>query len=101
MEKLEFKIINAGIALETTKLKVKASLEDIEKKHPQREDILKSMSDTLNDLWQVQAVFNFLREKRETNNIEKYKIESENKDLKDEVKKLKVELQNVKNNLSL
>lgn len=101
MEKIEFKIIEAGIALETTKLKVKASLEDIEKKHPQREDILKSMSDTLNDLWQVQAVFNFLREKRETNNIEKYKIESENKDLKDEVKKLKVELQNVKNNLSL
>ena len=36
MEKLEFKIIEAGVALETTKLKVKASLEDIEKKHPGR-----------------------------------------------------------------
>jgi predicted nuclease with TOPRIM domain len=101
MEKLEFKIIEAGVALETTKLKVKASLEDIEKKHPGREDIIKSMTETLNDLWNVQAVFNWLREKRETNELEKYKIESENADLKAEVKKLKKELQDIKNNLTL
>lgn len=101
MEKLEFKIIDAGIALETTKLKVKASLEDIEKTHPQRQDIIKSMTETLNDLWNVQAVFNFLREKRETNNLEKYKIESENTDLKAELKNLKKELQDIKNNLQL
>ncbi len=101
MEKLEFKIIDAGIALETTKLKVKASLEDIEKKHPGREDIIKSMTETLNDLWNVQAVFNWLREKRETNELEKYRVESENADLKAEVAKLKKELQNIKSNLKL
>lgn len=101
MEKLEFKIIEAGVALETTKLKVKASLEDIEKKHPGREDIIKSMTETLNDLWNVQAVFNWLREKRETNELEKYRVESENADLKAEVKKLKKELQDIKNNLTL
>ena len=101
MEKLEFKIIEAGVALETTKLKVKASLEDIEKKHPGREDIIKSMTETLNDLWDVQAVFNWLREKRETNELEKYRVKSENADLKAEVKKLKKELQDIKNNLTL
>ncbi len=101
MEKLEFKIIQAGVALETTKLKVKLSLEDIEKKHPGREDIIKSMTETLNDLWDVQAVFNWLREKRETNDLDKYKIESQNQDLKAEVKKLKKELQDIKNNLTL
>ncbi len=101
MEKLEFKIIEAGVALETTKLKVKASLEDIQKKHPGREDIIKSMTETLNDLWDVQAVFNWLREKRETNNLDKYKIESQNQDLKSEVAKLKKELQSIKNNLTL
>ncbi len=101
MEKLEFKIIQAGVALETTKLKVKSSLEDIEKKHPGREDIIKSMTETLNDLWDVQAVFNWLREKRETNDLDKYKIESQNQDLKAEVKKLKKELQDIKNNLTL
>ena len=101
MEKLEFKIIEAGVALETTKLKVKASLEDIEKKHPGREDIIKSMTETLDDLWNVQAVFNWLREQRETNELEKYRVQSENEDLKAEVKKLKKESQNIKNNLSL
>ena len=101
MEKLEFKIIDAGIALETTKLKVKASLEDIEKKHPGRDDIIKSMTETLNDLCNVQAVFNWLREQRETNNLDNYKIESENQDLKAEVKKIKKELQDIKNNLTL
>jgi len=101
MEKLEFKIIEAGVALETTKLKVKASLEDIEKKHPGREDIIKSMTETLNDLWDVQAVFNWLREKRETNELEKYRVESENTDLKAEVAKLKKELNKIKSNLKL
>ncbi len=101
MEKLEFKIIQAGVALETTKLKVKLSLEDIEKKHPGREDIIKSMTETLNDLWDVQAVFNWLREKRETNDLDKYKIESQNQDLKAEVAKLKKELQAIKNSLTL
>jgi hypothetical protein len=101
MEKIEFKIIEAGVALETTKLKVKASLEDIEKKHPGREDIIKSMTETLNDLWNVQAVFNWLREKRETNELEKYRIESENADLKAEVAKLKKELKDIKNSLTL
>ena len=101
MEKLEFKIINAGIALETTKIKVKASLEDIINKHPGREDLIKSMGETLNDLWEVQAVFNWLREKRETNNLDNYKITSQNADLKSEVEKLKKELQNIKSNLKL
>lgn len=101
MEKIEFKIIEAGVALETTKLKVKASLEDIEKKHPGREDIIKSMRETLNDLWTIQAVFNWLREKRETHYMEFYQTKSENSDLKSEVKKLKKELQDIKNNLTL
>ena len=101
MEKIEFKIIEAGVALETTKLKVKASLEDIEKKHPGREDIIKSMRETLNDLWSIQAVFNWLREQRETFNLDKYKIESQNEDLKSEVKKLKKELNKIKINLKL
>ena len=101
MEKLEFKIIEAGVALETTKLKVKASLDEIDIKHPERTDLINSMRDTLNDLWQIQAVFNWLREKRETNDLDKYKIESQNKDLKAEVAKLKKELQDIKNNLTL
>lgn len=101
MEKIEFKIIDAGIALETTKLKVKASLEDIEKKHPGREDIIKSMTETLNDLWKVQAVFNWLREKRETYEIDMHKIKQENENLNWENKKLRKELQDIKNNLTL
>lgn len=101
MEKLEFKIINAGIALETTKIKVKASLEDIINKHPGREDLIKSMTETLNDLWEVQAVFNWLREKREVHYMELYQTKSENSDLKSEVSKLKKELQDIKNNLTL
>lgn len=101
MEKLEFKIIEAGVALETTKLKVKASLDEIDIKHPERTDLINSMRDTMDDLWNVQAVFNWLREQREVNQLEKYKIESENLDLKDEIKRLKKELQDIKKNLTL
>lgn len=101
MEKLEFKIINAGIALETTKLKIQESLKEIEKKHPNREDLIKSMSESLNDVWNIQAVFNWLREQRETYSLENYKIQSESSDLKDEVKKLTKELKDIKNNLTL
>lgn len=101
MEKLEFKIINAGIALETTKLKIKDSLEHIEKTHPERQDLIKSMTETMDDLWNVQAVFNWLREKRETNELEKYRLQSENLDLKDEVKNLKKEINKIKSNLKL
>lgn len=101
MEKLEFKIINAGIALETTKLKIQESLKEIEKKHPNREDLIKSMSESLNDVWNIQAVFNWLRENRETQYMDFYKTKSENSDLLSEVASLKKELQTIKKNITL
>ena len=43
MDQIELKILLSSIALETTTLKVKSSLEDIESKHPGRKDLIKSI----------------------------------------------------------
>lgn len=101
MDQLEFKILDAGIALNTTELKLKSSLEDIKEKHPKREDIINSMTESLDDVHKIQAVFHWLREKRETYEIDIHKIKQENENLNWEIKKLRKELQDIKNNLTL
>lgn len=101
MEQLEFKILDAGIALNTTETKLKMSLAEIIEKHPKREDLIKSMDESLDDVHKIQAVFHWLREKRETYEIDMHKMQQENDNLNWEIKKLRKELQDIKNNLSI
>ena len=101
MERLDLKLLQASIKLETTKIKVLASLQDIEKKHPGRVDIIESMSETLEDIKDVQACFSFLNERYNSHSIEIHKIQVDLDNAKSENRRLKNELNNIKKNLSL
>ena len=101
MDQIELKILQASIALETTELKVKVSLEDVEKKHPGRKDVIDSMSETLNDLKTIRESFVFLREKYEVAELIHYQQTTEIQSLKSLNKKLKDEVINVKKNLTI
>ena len=101
MDQIELKILQASIALDTTELKVKVSLEDVEKKHPGRMDVIDSMSETLNDLKTIRESFTFLRQKYEVAELIHYQQTTEIQSLKSLNKKLKDEVINVKKNLTI
>jgi hypothetical protein len=53
----ELNIISAKVSIQTTFLKVKISLEDIKKNHPNRHDIIHSMERSLVDLQEISLVY--------------------------------------------
>jgi hypothetical protein len=53
----ELNIISAKVSIQTTFLKVKISLEDIKKNHPNRFDIIHSMERSLVDLQEISLVY--------------------------------------------
>ena len=76
-------------------------MEDVEKKHPGRKDVIDSMSETLNDLKTIRTSFVFLREKYEVAELIHYQQTTEIQSLKSLNKKLKDEVINVKKNLTI
>lgn len=101
MDQIELKILLSSIALETTTLKVKSSLEDIESKHPGRKDLIKSMSETLNDLELIRTSFVYLRQKYDVGELINYNHTDQIQTLKTKNESLKTELENIKKNLNL
>jgi len=55
MDSLE--ILKAKINLQTTIIKFTSSIEELQAKHPEREDLIDSMLDSLDDVSQFQSVF--------------------------------------------
>lgn len=101
MDKIDLKILQAGIAIKTTETKVKLSLEEIKEKHPGREDIIKSMSETLNDVRLVKETLTFLSEKYDVSDLILHKQSVDIQNLRAENERLKTEVENVKKNLTL
>jgi hypothetical protein len=50
-------LLRAKINIKTTLLKLKISIEEIELKNPHREDLIKSMKDSYNDLLEFHEIF--------------------------------------------
>ena len=55
MDSLE--ILKAKINLQTTIIKFTSSIDELQAKHPEREDLIDSMLDSLDDVSQFQSVF--------------------------------------------
>jgi len=90
MDSLE--ILKAKINLQTLILKMTNSIEDIQKKHPERTDIINSMLESAEDIAQFQSVFAQLEEEL----IIECKVNLRNQimiqDLKQENHKLRTDL---------
>ena len=90
MDSLE--ILKAKINLQTLIIKMTNSIEDIQKKHPERRDIIDSMLESAEDIAQFQSVFAQLEEEL----IIECKVNLRNQimiqDLKQENQKLRTDL---------
>lgn len=53
----ELNIISCKVAIQTTYLKIKQSLDEIKEKHGQRTDLINSMERTLLDLQEISLVY--------------------------------------------
>jgi predicted RNase H-like nuclease (RuvC/YqgF family) len=56
----ELNIISAKVGIQTTYLKVKNSLEEINTNHPNRKDIIDSMERTLKDIQEISLVYSIM-----------------------------------------
>ena len=60
MESLD--LLKAKINLQTTIIKFTSSIEELQKKHPERHDLINSMLESLEDIAEFQSVFMQLEE---------------------------------------
>tara|TARA_R110002110_G_scaffold107847_9_gene269743 strand:- start:8311 stop:8604 length:294 start_codon:yes stop_codon:yes gene_type:complete len=85
-------LLKAKINLKTTLLKFRLSIEEIEKNHPNRKDLINSMAESLDDLERFQSIFKELEDE--------YYLECKNHfrshlviaELKHEIDKLRIEI---------
>lgn len=55
-------LLKAKINLQTTIIKFTSSIEELQKKHPERHDLINSMLDSLQDITEFQSIFLELEE---------------------------------------
>jgi chromosome segregation ATPase len=89
-------ILQAKINLKTTLLKLKISVEEIEKNHPQRNDLINSMRESLSDVEQFKSVFNELENNYHLECKTTFRLQLEISELKHEQEKLKKDLKDCK-----
>lgn len=72
--------------------RLKNSLDEIKEKHPEREDIIKPMEESLNEVSETILYFNHCDLMMRANNSRIYQIELENMKLKQEITSLNAHL---------
>ena len=90
MESIE--IFMAKINLQTTILKFVSSIEELQEKHPEREDLIESMLTSLEHLNKYKEVFDQLEESFYIECKTNLRHQMHIADLKDQIKSLKIEL---------
>jgi len=88
----ELNIISCRVAIQTTYLKIKQSLDEIKEKHGQRTDLINSMERTLLDIQEISLVYSELEKEFRSAVSSQYRLEHQNMDLKFRIKDLESQL---------
>jgi len=97
MDSLE--ILKAKINLQTTIIKFTSSIEELQNKHPEREDLIDSMLDSLDDVSQFQSVFMEFEDEYLLECKANLRLQMVIADLKQEVLMLKQEIKDLNTEL--
>jgi hypothetical protein len=92
-------ILKAKINLQTTIIKFTNSIEELQNKHPEREDLIDSMLDSLDDISQFQSVFMEFEDEYLLECKANLRLQMVIADLKQEVLMLKEEIKDLKTEL--
>jgi len=92
-------LLKAKINLQTTIIKFTSSIEELQKKHPERHDLIDSMLESLEDVAEFQSVFMQLEEEFILECKTNLRLQMVIADLKQEVLMLKQEIKDLKTEL--
>jgi len=89
-------ILNAKISLKTTIIKFTSSIEELQKKHPERHDLIDSMLESLEDVAEFQSVFMQLEEEFILECKTNLRLQMQISEQKHEIDKLNILVENLK-----
>ena len=89
-------ILNAKISLKTTIIKFTSSIEELQKKHPERHDLIDSMLSSLEDIAEFQSVFMQLEEEFILECKTNLRLQMQISEQKHEIDKLNILVENLK-----
>ena len=92
-------ILKAKVNLQTTIIKFTNSIEELQNKHPEREDLINSMLESLEDVAQFQSVFMQFEDEYLLECKANLRLQMVIADLKQEVLTLKQEIKDLKTEL--
>ena len=92
-------ILKAKVNLQTTIIKFTNSIEELQDKHPEREDLIDSMLESLEDVSQFQSVFMEFEDEYLLECKANLRLQMVIADLKQEVLMLKQEIKDLKTEL--
>ena len=92
-------ILKAKVNLQTTIIKFTNSIEELQNKHPEREDLIDSMLESLEDVAQFQSVFMEFEDEYLLECKANLRLQMVIADLKQEVLMLKQEIKDLKTEL--
>jgi len=92
-------ILKAKVNLQTTIIKFTNSIEELQDKHPEREDLINSMLESLEDVSQFQSVFMQFEDEYLLECKANLRLQMVIADLKQEVLMLKEEIKDLKTEL--
>lgn len=85
-------LFRAGVLINHTFTKVTLSLDEIKEKHPERKDLINSMSKTKEELQEVHIIFRTLEKEYRSAMQNVFRMELINMDLKTKIKELELEI---------
>lgn len=85
-------LFKAGVLINHTFTKVTLSLDEIREKHPERKDLINSMSKTKEELQEVHIIFRTLEKEYRSAMQNVFRMELINMDLKTKIKELELEI---------
>lgn len=92
-------ILKAKVNLQTTIIKFTNSIEELQSKHPEREDLIDSMLESLEDVSQFQSVFMQFEDEYILECKANLRLQMVIADLKQEILTLKEEIKDLKTEL--
>ena len=94
MESLD--LLKAKINLQTTIIKFTSSIEELQKTHPERKDLINSMLESLEDIAEFQSVFMQLEEEFILECKTNLRLQMQISEQKHEIDKLNILVENLK-----
>ena len=84
-------ILKAHIDIKTTILRFELSIQDLKEKHPDRTDLINTMTETLNDILEFQNAFIELENSLKLEYRTNFRLEHVNLTLKEKIRELELE----------